>query len=287
VPAAPVWRTVRRPRWLALLGVVLVLCVAFAWLGHWQLDVALSKEHPKRPTATAAAVPLDQVTTPQRVFRTGMQGRRITVSGQYDASRQVLVTGKRQGGRPGFWVLTPLRVASGALVPVVRGFSTGWVVGSGPAPATTDTRYAPPAGPVTVDGVLQVPEASAAPAVAPVAGTVPAADTADLVNRWGGPIYNVLVFASSGTEAAGGRLALAPVPPVPADTGGGLGLRNAAYALQWWLFGAFALLLWWRMVRQDALDEVASSTSPPTGPPADPDTGAHEDPTEPKELSPR
>ena len=25
------------------------------------------------------------------------------------------------------------------------------------------------------------------------------------------------------------------------------GLRNLAYALQWWVFGAFALYMWWRM----------------------------------------
>ncbi len=53
-----------------------------------------------------------------------------------------------------------------------------------------------------------------------------------------------------------------PVPPL--DTGGGLQLRNAAYAVQWWLFAAFALLLWWRMVRQDAIDTaMAASTTDP------------------------
>ena len=28
-------------------------------------------------------------------------------------------------------------------------------------------------------------------------------------------------------------------------------LRNAAYAVQWWVFALFALWLWWRMVRED------------------------------------
>jgi cytochrome oxidase assembly protein ShyY1 len=271
VPAAPVWRTARRPRWLALLGVVLVLCVAFGWLGHWQLDVARSKEHPKHQAAVAP-VPLEQVTAPQQVFRTGMQGRPVTVSGQYDVRRQVLVDGKDQAGRAGFWVLTPLRTSSGALVPVVRGF------GPGTARAfVADERLAPPAGQVTVAGVLQPPEsgpaAAATPATAP-SGTVPAADTADLVNLWGGPIYNVLLFQSDAVPASAERLALTPVPPVAGDQGGGLGLRNAAYALQWWLFGAFALLLWWRMVRQDAVEQIVLAS-------------AHEDPSEPKEFSPR
>lgn len=262
MPAAPVWRTAARPRWLALLGVVLVLCVAFGWLGHWQLDVARSKEHPHHATQTGGAEPLDQVTQPQQVFRTGMQGRAVSVTGTYDQTRQVLVTGKRLDGRDGFWVVTPLRTAGGALVPVVRGFGTGGVAGSPPAP-TTDPRYAPPPGEVSVTGVLQAPEPGAGRPTAPPAGTVPAADTADLVNLWGGPIYNVLLFASPAPPVAPGAVALATVPPAPVDEGGSLGLRNAAYALQWWLFGAFALLLWWRMVRQDALDEAAQQVSAP------------------------
>ena len=71
----------------------------------------------------------------------------------------------------------------------------------------------------------------------------------------------MLLFASAGQPVAPGAVALTAVPPAPVDEGGGLGLRNAAYALQWWLFGAFALLLWWRMVRQDAVDEAAQQVS--------------------------
>ena len=242
---------------------MLVLCVSFGWLGNWQLDVARSKEHPHPAAPSGAPVPLDRVTQPQQVFRTGMQGRVVSVSGTYDQTRQVLVSGKRLEGRAGFWVMTPLRTAGGALVPVVRGFGTGSVAGAGPAPAATDPRYAAPLGEVSVTGVLQAPEPGADSDGTPPAGTVPAADTADLVNLWGGPIYNVLLFASAGQPVAPGALALSAVPPAPADEGGGLGLRNAAYALQWWLFAAFALLLWWRMVRQDALDEVARQISAP------------------------
>ena len=33
--------------------------------------------------------------------------------------------------------------------------------------------------------------------------------------------------------------------------------RNAAYAVQWWVFAAFALWLWVRMVREEARREEA------------------------------
>jgi cytochrome oxidase assembly protein ShyY1 len=157
----------------------------------------------------------------------------------------VLVSGKRLNGVDGFWLLAPLRTDSGALVPVVRGFTK--------SAAGSTTAYPPPTGQVTVSGSLQPPEPAPDQAASPGAGQIPAADTADLVNRWGGPIYNVLVYDAAGAPGVDAA-ALTPVPVPPLDEGGGLGLRNAAYALQWWLFGAFAILLWWRMVRQEAID---------------------------------
>jgi surfeit locus 1 family protein len=270
--APPTWRTALRPRWLALLGAVVVLCVAFGWLGHWQLDVATSKEHPHRQGQSAPVAPLEQVTQPQQTFKGAMVGRLVTVSGTFDAGRQVFVANKRQDGVRGVWVVTALKVPSGALVPVVRGFTPLSAIASGGG--ATAAGRAPVNGTVTVSGVLQPPEAGAAAGTSGPAGTVPAADTAYLVNAWGGPIYNVLVLDAATHAAAGSAVPLTPVPPPPADQGGGLGLRNAAYALQWWLFGAFALLLWWRMVRQDALEEVARLASAPH-------------PHEPKELTPQ
>ena len=38
-----VWRTARKPRWLVLLVLVLVLSSGMAWLGNWQL--ARAREH--------------------------------------------------------------------------------------------------------------------------------------------------------------------------------------------------------------------------------------------------
>jgi cytochrome oxidase assembly protein ShyY1 len=46
--------------------------------------------------------------------------------------------------------------------------------------------------------------------------------------------------------------------PAPQPQRSGLAWRNLAYALQWWVFAAFALVLWWKMVRQDALERAAA-----------------------------
>jgi hypothetical protein len=73
------------------------------------------------------------------------------------------------------------------------------------------------------------------------------------VNRWPGDLYNAFVFAEQ--EQADGR-EVAPSPGLhrvpPPEVTGGLKWRNAAYALQWWMFAAFAAYMWFRMVRDDA-----------------------------------
>ena len=38
----------------------------------------------------------------------------------------------------------------------------------------------------------------------------------------------------------------------PTKPGAGLNIQNLAYAAQWWIFGAFAVLLWLRLVRDEA-----------------------------------
>ena len=40
------------------------------------------------------------------------------------------------------------------------------------------------------------------------------------------------------------------VPPPP-EVSSGVSWRDAAYALQWWVFALFAGYMWWRMVRDD------------------------------------
>lgn len=39
-----------------------------------------------------------------------------------------------------------------------------------------------------------------------------------------------------------------------ADSGDGANLRNLAYAVEWFVFAGFALFIWYRMVRDEAID---------------------------------
>lgn len=238
-------RTALKPRWLALLGLVILIVVAFVQLGRWQLGVAQDKARVEA-VKSAGQKPVVDLTTllrPHQGFPAEVGGRMVTTTGTY-AAGQVLVQGRLMDGRAGYWVITPLTVeATGATLAMLR----GW----------TPTPTAPPApeGAVTV-------RASLAPGESPSQSGLPegrlsSVDLARLVNSWHGDLYNGFGFVQderpSPPAATTAGLTRVP-PPVPAS---GVQWRNAAYALQWWVFAAFALYLWVRMVHQAHREEQA------------------------------
>jgi surfeit locus 1 family protein len=243
-----------KPRWLGLLGVLVVLLVAFTVLGLWQLSVARddARREALAQAPTQAAVALDQVLRPHTAFPAEASGRPVTMTGTYDASGQVVVVDRRLDGTSGSWVVTPLVVdGSGARIAVLRGFVPD-ESGRGPAPAS--------AAPLTVTGTL-APGESPSSASLP-AGQLGSVDLARLVNLWPGELYNAFVFATAESPDLSPGLQRVPPPAVPT----GLTWRNAAYALQWWVFGIFAAYLWWRMVRDDhRRDEAAATEIHPAG----------------------
>jgi cytochrome oxidase assembly protein ShyY1 len=246
-----VLRTALQPRWLALLALVLVVCVAFGWLGSWQLGVARDKgaRQAAREVTALPPAPLDDVLLAQQPFPTPADGRAVVATGTYDPARQVLVAERLQHGRSGWWVVAALRTTSGAWLPVVR----GWV--PSPDDDAADPTHAP-SGVVEVTGVLQPDDAPVDGAAALPTAQLAALDAAELVNRWGSPIYNGYLVAAEEQPAGTGAQPERVTPPKPQPHG--IAWRNAAYAFQWWVFAGFALVLWWKMVRQDQRDRAAS-----------------------------
>lgn len=239
-PPTTMLRAAVRPRMLVLLVLLLAAAALCARLGAWQLDRAQvhGADAAERHTAelvAAAPVPLGDVLVPQTTFTGDLVGRKVAVTGTYDADGQLLVTGRAHDGATGLLVLTPLTTTDGAVLPVVR----GWVA----TPADAD---APPAGTVDVTGYLQASE-QAGGGVAD--GRTDSISSAELLNSWGGPIYTGYLVVSSSDPAQSDDVALLAPPTTP---GAGLNIQNLAYAAQWWIFGAFAVLLWLRLVRDEA-----------------------------------
>lgn len=249
-------RTALKPKWLGLLLVVVLVVVSFTFLGLWQFGVAQDKKQQETASAASAAPvePLDNVLPRHTPLTNSDLGRRVTATGTYDASHQLVVTPRRQGEKQGAWVMTPLDVG-GAYVPIVR----GWV-------ADPAEVKAPPTGVVTVQGVLAPPESAPDAPVPLPEGQVATIDLAALVNDWDTQVYSAFVIAQK--EAAGPDINAAPVAswtpetvPPPNPAGGGLQWRNLAYALQWWFFAGFAVYMWVRMVREEAQADAAAEAA--------------------------
>ena len=241
-------RTALKPRWLGLFAVLVAILVSFSWLGLWQLDVARSKGRAEAVQSASGqpVVDLTTVVRPHEQFPEDGSGRRVRATGSYAAEGQVLVAPRRLDGRTGSWVVAPFVLDTGGTLAVVRGFTTD-----------PGAVLPPPRGTLTVVGSLAPGESPAqAPAPSPggrdpVLGSI---DLAVLVNRWHGDLYNAFAFALEERGAGGAPLDPAPLERVPPPAVGeaGLSWRNAAYALQWWIFAAFAAYMWFRMVRDDA-----------------------------------
>lgn len=252
VTRADVWRVARRPRMLGLLALFLAAATVCGLLGAWQLDRARQRGDAairERQVQLAAADPvtLGSVLAPQTAFVGDLVGRKVSATGTYEAGGQLVVSGRSHSGQVGELVLTPLRVGSGAdaaVLPVVR----GWL----PAGATPDE---PPTGPVSVVGYLQAGE-SAGTGIA--SGTTDAISPAELLHVWAGPIYSgYLVLASSDPAQAAGPALLDPPTPTSASPN----LQNLLYALEWFVFGGFAVFLWWRAVDDEAHGRIRDRRS--------------------------
>lgn len=259
-------RTALKPRWLALFVVVLVVAGFMARLGQWQWDRAHDNAASNvARTLARPPVPLGQVLTARQTFTGAAADRAVVAEGGYDAARQVLVADRRLAGETGWWVLTPLVLDDGSAVGVVR----GWVAAAdNPAAAVG----AVPAGRVALTGYLRPaePPADRAPGQTSglPAGQIDRVDLTQLIDRWPWPLltgYVVLTghLALDGAAVPAVAPSLRAVPAIP-EGRGGLDLRNLSYALQWFLFAAFGLFMWWRLVRDDHAGTLHDQPSEPT-----------------------
>ncbi|GII75280.1 SURF1-like protein [Sphaerisporangium rufum] len=259
-------RTLFSPRLLGMHLLAIGVLVAFTILGRWQLGVFQESGRPHAAT-DPAPVAITSLAAPGERVPPRAANHRVTAQGTFDTARQLLVADRAPdveaggGSGTGYWLLTPLRLADGTLVPVVR----GWV------PAPGDPAAAAPSGPVTVSGRWQPSEPSdfARPRAAPLpAGQLATVSTAELINVWPGARVRD-GFVVTGAPVPGGVRAVAAPPPTVA---GSFSWRNLAYAAQWWIFAGFAVFIWFHYVR-DAVraargarsDDGAEAASPALG----------------------
>jgi cytochrome oxidase assembly protein ShyY1 len=208
-----------------IIALGLLAATVMAWLGIWQLDVYRAQgEAAAARRAAEPPVALTSVAPAGAAVRDGY-GRSVQFDGVYLGQHQLLLPAEDRSNA--HRVLTPLRQADGSIVAVIRGLDG--IEANGP-----------PAGQVSQTGVLLPSEQSpGGPATNLTAVQVPV-----LAQRWPGPLVDGYVILSAPDASEQGLEPAAATLP----TGRGR-LRNGAYALQWWVFAAFAVGMAIRMAR--------------------------------------
>jgi surfeit locus 1 family protein len=218
--------------WGHLLALVLVAVAAT--LGFWQLENWEERRDAEaRDLTHAEPLPLTDVLGPDDAFPARGVGQPVTIAGSWLAEGTVFVSGRERGGADGYWMVTPLGLTDGAAIPVVL----GWVSDPGAAPST-------PVGDADVVGWLQPSEGGSAVDEDPSDAVVPQLRSADLVQLVDQDLYGAYVVARDGLAG----LPAADLAQLP-EAGRFTAVRNLLYGLEWWVFGGFAVFIWWRWVR--------------------------------------
>ena len=229
-------RLLRTPKWIGLTALALALIAGCGALGVWQWTRAQDVLAAERAALEVPAPVVDLAPVGDGLPADGV-GRRATASGSYGTA-VLYVTDRALDGVRGFWVLSPLDLADGTVVPVMR----GWLPERDPVQT----------GPVSVQGVLQPMEDFYAGSTAK--GDVIVAMTHDeMVAAWGPQVRSGVLFLTGQQPALSGDPALVQ-PTVRTQVA--FPLQNFFYALEWAVFSGFVVFMWWRWLRMDSRESL-------------------------------
>lgn len=252
----------KRPRWIGVLALCVLVAAVFALLGQWQIERAV--EQGQRDTRdTETVVPLASVAEPGGGLTTEAGGRMVSFSGTWAAADFDTLAGRQQDGRNGSWVIGRLQLAQAGGEPASLPVAMAWFSDPAAAEARVAALSAQPVAP-TADADALV--ARLMPTEAPTQGDIrtgerQAMSVAALINEWDG--YNGLVFGSYAIldePSAAGSGALGdgaePIVSEPPVTDTQLNWLNVFYAIEWVAFMLFAFYLWYRLVKDAVEREV-------------------------------
>jgi surfeit locus 1 family protein len=220
------------PKWLLSHLLVILLVVVMINLGFWQLR----RLDEKRDRNALVESRMDQPEVALgRLLDPGdgqpavddVRFRKVTATGTYDADATIEVRNRSQDGAPGAWLVTPMTVAGGERVGVIRGFV-------GYRPDGSFERAEVPSGRVSVTGLAMDPGR--------LGGTA-GHDLDPLVGERDVLPALLMADASDPAEPDGldgphpERATLEPVPPPELSEG-----PHLSYAVQWFIFSTIAVV---------------------------------------------
>jgi surfeit locus 1 family protein len=243
-------RPLLAPRLLGLHVLAVLATTAAVLLGLWQYGAW----HAHRDDKAASLIrtsprPLSSVIGGDDAFPAAAVGQPVRFSGRWLPRATVYVPDRSLHGRRGVWAVTPVAVCQPARDQAGCRTASAMLVVRGWAP-TVRAMPAPPSGAVRVTGWLQPGEDSGLTDADPGDDVIPEMRIADAIQHVDQDLYGAYVIAHDvSTVPENGLAAVTPASLPKPDVF--TGLRNLLYALEWWVFGGFAVFLWWRWCRDE------------------------------------
>lgn len=259
-------QVMRRPQWILALLLALVVAGVFAWLGRWQMDNAI-RHNIDELTNTETVRALDDLTDPIPGIPEIAAGAVASADGFFAAGDYTVVSDRMNSGadnpsadderREGSWVVAQFVRASGdhAETPASLSVAVGWAESDEAALEAIERLNELPTKQLDIEGRYLPEEAPETPRPNEDPHTMRTMVPAQLANIWTnepeGPIYGgylVLHETAASTELISG-VGLEPIDSVAPGAPEKVSWLNVFYAIEWIVFGAVALYLWYRLAR--------------------------------------
>ena len=234
--AQEILRTAITPRWLVALAALIAFVIACIFLGQWQWDRTQDILAAER-SAAAEPIALEELVNDGGSWSNADIGRTVILDGTFTAQELQLPNREFQG-QSGSWIVTRFDLSSGGSIAVMRGL-------------LPDGAQAPQVDATTVqlEGVLHPNEAFYEGANENSIVTV---DSAAIEAEWGTDLIAGYVMLQGGDSESADTGTLVIVPPTVQVGDVPFPLQNFFYAIQWWIFAAFAIFVYARWLYLDA-----------------------------------
>lgn len=242
----------RRPQWILALLLVMVIAAAFAWLGRWQLGSAIRMDISDLAD-TEAVTSLTELAKPGGGLNELAAGSVVEIDGTLVPGDFNVVEQRQNGGVEGSWVVgrfateDPASNISAAI---------GWAPTASDAEQAIDLLNAQvdPSQVFALEGRMMPAEAPARPGSDADPNTMTSMVPAHLINTWSEltePVYAGYMVLHPDADIAplldaAGLDAIDSVPPSEPEQ---VNWLNLFYAVEWVVFGGFAVFFWFRLTR--------------------------------------
>jgi cytochrome oxidase assembly protein ShyY1 len=247
-------RALLRPRWLIAHAVVLAIVLLFVNLGLWQLRRLDERRRANQILTSRTALPIVPLELLAPTPPDERAYRRVTVTGTYDTTHEVILLNRARNDIAGHHVVTPLITAGGTALLVDR----GWVPYDLDEPPIAEA--APPPGTVEVTGVLVRSETRGRLGPKDIGegrlAQVFRVDVDRLREQLPYPVYPLWLLAAE--RLPPGREIPAPAV-LPEPTEG----PHLSYAIQWFSFAAAGLGVYIAASRRRVSSALSSSLLDP------------------------